>query len=218
MTINWYGQSCFQISSNQGKNNHLSIIIDPFEENIGLKLPRKLEADIALVTHEHSDHNNVKKISGSPFVITGPGEYETKGVCILGTAAYHDNSTGKQKGKTTIYTIETEEIKICHLGNLDQKELSSDQLERISEVDILMLPVGGVFTINAEEAIKIMTQIEPRITIPMHYKVPGLKMKLDGADKFLKALGIKSLHPLPKLSIKKRDIPSEEAKIVVLQP
>lgn len=209
MTINWYGQSCFQISSSQGKNNHLSIVIDPFEENIGLKLPRKLEADIALVSHDHPDHNNIKRVSGSPFLIMGPGEYEIKGTYIMGISG---------EGETTIYTIEAEEIKICHLGDLGQKELSSDQLEKIGEVDILMLPVGGVFTINAEEAIKVMAQIEPKITIPMHYKIPQLKIKLEGLEKFLKALGIKSLPLLPKLSIKKKDISPEEVKIVLLQP
>lgn len=218
MNITWYGQSCFQIFSSQGKNNVVSILIDPFEESIGLKLPRKLEADIVLITHEHPDHNNVKRVSGSPLVITGPGEYEIKAVYIQGINAYHDNSAGKERGKTTIYVIETEEMKICHLGDLGQKELPPEQLEKIGDVDILMLPIGGTFTINAEEAIKIMTQIEPKITIPMHYKLPGLKIKLDGVDKFLKALGIKSLEPLPKLSIKKKDISSEEAKIVVLQP
>ncbi|MBM3250866.1 MAG: MBL fold metallo-hydrolase [Candidatus Nealsonbacteria bacterium] len=219
MTINWRGQSCFQISSSQGKNNAISILIDPFEESIGLKLPRKLEADVVLITHEHYDHNNVKKVSGSPFVIRGPGEYELKGAYIKGIPAYHDNSGGKEKGGTTIYTIDLEDnIRICHLGDLGQKELTPEQLEEISDVDILMLPVGGIFTTNAEEAIKVMSQIEPKITIPMHYKIPGLNIKLEGVDKFLKTLGIKSLEPLLKLSIKKKEISAEEAKIIVLQP
>lgn len=222
MNIIWYGQSCFQISStqgkNQGKNNHLSIIIDPFEEDIGLKLPRKMEADIVLVTHEHSDHNNIKKVSDSPFIIRGPGEYEIKGTFIQGIPAYHDDSQGKERGNITIYTIESEDIKLCHLGDFGQKELTSEQLEKIGGVDILMIPVGGVYTIDAEEAIKIMAQIEPKITIPMHYKLPQLKIKLEGLEKFLKSLGLKSLTALPKLSLKKKDISAEEAKIVVLQP
>jgi len=218
MIINWYGQSCFQIVSNQEKNNHVSIVVDPFDENIGLKLPRKLEADILLVTHEHPDHSNIKKVSGSPFLITGPGEYEIKGVYIKGLSAYHDDSRGKEKGGTTIYTIESEEIKLCHLGDLGQKELTSEQLEEIGDIDILMVPIGGIYTIDSQKAINIMAQIEPKITLPMHYKIPGLKIKLDGLDKFLKSLGIKSLQPLPKLSIKKKDISAEEAKIVVLEP
>jgi len=217
MNIIWYGQSCFQISSSQGKNNHVSIIIDPLGGDIGLKLPRKLEADIVLISHDHFDHNNIKAVSGSPLVIKGPGEYDARGVFIQGISGYHDNSQGAERGNVTIYIIEAEGLRICHLGDLGQKELSSDQLEKIGEVDILMIPVGGVYTIDADEAIKIMAQVEPKITIPMHYQIPKLKIKLGGIDKFLKALGMKSLEPLPKLSIKKKDISSEEAKIIVLQ-
>jgi len=217
MNIIWYGQSCFQISSSQGKNNHVSIIIDPLGGDIGLKLPRKLEADIVLISHDHFDHNNIKAVSGSPLVIKGPGEYDARGVFIQGISGYHDNSQGAERGNVTIYIIEAEGLRICHLGDLGQKELSSDQLEKIGEVDILMIPVGGVYTIDADEAIKIMAQVEPKITIPMHYQIPKLKIKLGGIDKFLKALGMKSLEPLPRLSIKKKDISSEEAKIIALK-
>jgi len=217
MNIIWKGQSCFQIFTNQGKNNLVSIAIDPFSNDIGLRVP-KLQADILLITHDHHDHNNIKAVSGQPFIIKGPGEYDIKEVFIQGFSAFYDDSQGAEKEKITIYTIEAEEIRLCHLGDLGQKELSSEQLEKIGEVDILMIPVGGTYTIDAEEAIKIMSQIEPKITIPIHYKVPNLKVKIDGVDKFLKALGIKSLEPLPKLSIKRKDISQEEAKIIVLKP
>ncbi len=218
MNINWYGQSCFQISSSQGKNNHVSILIDPFEESIGLRLPRKLEADVVLITHNHLDHNNVKAVSGQPFIASGPGEYDIKGICIQGIPAFHDNAQGKERGRTTIYTLEAEEIKLCHLGDLGQKELTPEQLDKIGEVDILMLPVGGFFTIDAQEAIKIMAQIEPKIIIPMHYRIPNLNIKLDDLDKFLKIVGVKKIEPLSKLFIKEKDLPKEEVKIIVLQP
>jgi len=218
MNINWYGQSCFQISSNQGKNNHLSTLIDPFEESIGLQLPRKLEADVVLITHNHLDHNNVKAVSGQPFIALGPGEYDVKGIFIQGIPAFHDNVQGKERGRTTIYTIEAEEIKLCHLGDLGQKELTAEQLDKIGDVDILMIPIGGFFTINAQEAVKIMAQIEPKIIIPMHYKIPNLNIKLDGLDKFLKIVGVKKIEPLSKLFIKEKDLPKEEVKIIVLQP
>jgi len=217
MNINWYGQSCFQISSSQGKDNHLSIVIDPFDESTGLK-PPKLQADILLVTHDHSDHNNVKSVSGSGFVIKGPGEYDVKKAFVQGISGYHDNAQGTQRGSITIYTIETEGIRLCHLSDLGQKELTSDQLDKIGDIDILMIPIGGTYTIDAAEAVKIMAQIEPRIIIPMHYKIPKLKIKLDGTDQFLKNLGIKKPESLPKLSIKKKDISEQEAKIIILQP
>jgi len=217
MQIVWKGQSCFQIITSQGKNHQVNIIIDPFDENTGLRVS-KMEADVLLVTHQHSDHNNVKAVAGSPFFIGEPGEYELKGVFIQGISAFHDSSLGKERGLNTIYTIESEELKVCHLGDLGQKELSPEQLENIGEVDILMIPVGGISTIGAKEAVKIMSQIEPNITIPMHYQIPKLKMKLDSLDKFLKTMGIKKLEAIPKLSIKKKDILPEEAKIVVLEP
>jgi len=215
MQINWKGQSCFQISASQGKNNQVSIVIDPYSEDVGLKVP-KLEADVLLVSHDHHDHNNVKAVGGNPFLVQGPGEYEVKEVFIQGIPAFHDSASGREKGTNTIYTIEAEDLKICHLGDLGQKELTPEQIEKIGEVDILMIPVGGVYTISAKEAVKIMSQIEPSIIIPMHYQLPKLKIKLDGLDNFFKVMGIKKLDPLAKLSIKKKDILSEEAKIIVL--
>lgn len=226
MTINWYGQSCFQIVVSRGKNNQVFIVIDPFDESIGLRVP-KLKADILLVTHNHPDHNNIKAVrpvskeKDSPFLISGPGEYEVKQVFIQGISSFHDNVKGAERGLNTIYTIEAEGMHLCHLGDLGQKELTSDQLEKIGEVDILMIPIGGIYTISAKEAIKVMSQIEPKIIIPMHYQIPKLKIgkgvKLDGLDKFLKALGIKSIEPINKLSIKKKDLSPEEAKIVVFK-
>jgi L-ascorbate metabolism protein UlaG (beta-lactamase superfamily) len=217
MTIIWHGQSCFQISISQAKNNHLNIVIDPFSEAIGLRLP-KLEADILLVSHQHYDHNNIKAVSGSPFLISGPGEYEVKNVFIQGIHSWHDNSQGRERGENTIYTIEAEDLKLCHLGDFGQKELTEEQLEKIGEVDVLIIPIGGVYTISAKEALKIMSQLEPKIIIPMHYHLPKLNIKLDGLDKFLKMVGIKSIEPQPKLTIKKKDISPEEVKIIALKP
>jgi len=217
MHIFWKGQSCFQITTTQGKNNQVNIVIDPFDESLGLRLP-KLEADILLVSHSHSDHNNVKAVSGNSILIEGPGEYEIKEVFIQGISSFHDSSLGKERGLNTIYTIEAEEMRLCHLGDLGQKELTAEQVEKIGEIDILMIPVGGVYTISAKEAMKVMSQIEPSITIPMHYQIPKLKTKLDSLDKFLKTMGIKRIEPLPKLSIKKKEISPEEAKIIILKP
>ena len=215
MQIIWKGQSCFQISASRGKNNQVNIVIDPYSEDTGLKVP-KLEADILLVSHDHSDHNNVKAVGGNPFLIQGPGEYEVKEIFIQGISAFHDSVLGKEKGNNTIYTIEAEDLRICHLGDLGQKELTPEQVEKIGEVDVLMIPVGGAYTISAKEAVKIMSQIEPSIIIPMHYHLPKLKIKLDGIDAFFRVMGIKKLDSLPRLSIKKKDILSEEAKIIVL--
>jgi len=223
MQIFWKGQSCFQIIVTPEKNNPVKIVIDPFSESAGLRLP-KLEADILLITHDHEDHNNIKAIGPStgsgqaPFLIQGPGEYEVKGVYIKGISSFHDEKEGKDRGENTIYVIEVEDLKICHLGDLGQKELTEEQVEGIGEIDILMMPVGGVYTISSKEALKVMSQVEPKITIPMHYALPKLKYKLEGVDKFLKILGIKSVAPEEKLTIKKKDMTEEEARVVVLNP
>lgn len=217
MHITWHGQSCFQIAASPRKGEQVSIIIDPFDDSIGLKVP-SLMADILMVTHDHYDHSNKKAISGVPFLIDGPGEYERKGIFVEGIPSFHDDKEGKERGRNTIYTIEAEEMRICHLGDFGEKELSAEQLEKIGDIDVLMVPVGGVFTIDAKGASKVISQIEPRIIIPMHYLIPKLKIKLDDVDKFLKEMGRKAVTPEPKLLVKRKDLPEEETKIVVLQP
>ena len=217
MTIIWHGQSLFEITTSRGKNNQVNIVIDPFSQEVGLRLP-KLEPNIVLSTHEHYDHNNVKAVGGNYFLIEGPGEYEIKEVFIQGIPAFHDDLQGKERGGMTIFTIEAEELRLCHLGDLGQKELTPDQLEKIGEIDILMIPIGGNYTISGKEAVKIMSQIEPKIIIPMHYALPKLKVKLEGVEKFLKTMGIKKIEPVNKLTIKKKELLEEEAKIIVLKP
>lgn len=216
MKIFWYGQSFFEILANVEKNQ-LKIIIDPFSEDLGLKVP-KLEGDILLISHNHFDHNNKNAVSGNYFLIDKPGEYEIKGVFVEAIPSFHDNLKGKERGENLIFSIEAEDLKICHLGDLGQKELENGQVEKIGQVDVLMIPVGGKYTISFKEAIKIMSQLEPKITIPMHYALPNLKVKLDSVDKLLKSLGIKSLKPEKRLSVKKESLSPEEAKIVLLEP
>lgn len=210
MYISWFGQSCFKI---QGKE--VTIVTDPYDAGIGFKLPRMM-ADILTVSHDHYDHNNVAAISGSPFIINSPGEYEVKKVFIYGISSWHDNKQGAERGPNTIYLIEFEELKIVHLGDLGGP-LTDDQLEKLEGVDILMIPVGGVFTIDAKQAAEVISQVEPRIVIPMHYRISGLKVKLDNLDKFAKEMGIKEGEPEEKFRINKKDLPQEETKVVILK-
>jgi len=230
MQIIWHGQSCFQIIVTRSKGEQSSIVIDPFDESIGLR-PPNLSANILLITHDHNDHNNKAAIKGlsrsaggieEPFLITCPGEYEIKEIFIQGVSAFHDDLQGRERGKVTIYTIEAEGLKLCHLSDLGQKELTPDQLQNLGDIDILMIPVGGVYTISSKEAPKIISQIDPRIVIPMHYQIPKLNPpaggKLEGVEKFLKAMGQKSTELQLKLLIKKKDLPEGGRKIVVLKP
>lgn len=215
--INWAGQSCFQISVSNSRDHLADIVIDPFDQELGLKVP-SFSADILLVTHSHSDHNNVKAIKGTPFIISGPGEYEVKEVFIKGVSAFHDNSEGKERGINTIYTIEAEGLRFCHLGDLGQKQLTDEQLEKIGQIDILMVPVGGTYTISSLEAPKIISQIDPKIVIPVHFQLPKLNLKLDDVEKFLKAMGKNSIVPQDKFTVKSGTLPKDGMEIVVLQP
>jgi L-ascorbate metabolism protein UlaG (beta-lactamase superfamily) len=218
--ITWAGQSCFQISVSNSKDHEADIVIDPFGEDYGIKAPN-FSADILMVTHEHKDHNNIKAIKGEPFLIEGPGEYEIKEVFVQGIPSFHDDRGGKEKGKNTIYVFEAEDLRFCHLGDLGQKQLTDEQLEEIGHIDVLMIPVGGEeYTISATEAPKIISQIEPRIVIPMHYEIPKLKIKLDPVEKFLKAMGKNAgaVVPQEKFLAKESAMPKEGMEIVILLP
>ncbi|HZX50277.1 MAG TPA: MBL fold metallo-hydrolase [Candidatus Paceibacterota bacterium] len=217
MQIVWKGQACFFLAASRGKQEQVRIVIDPYEESIGLK-PPQVEADMVLVTHDHFDHNNAKAVRGEPMVISGPGEYELKGVFIKGIASWHDNAEGKDRGKNTMYVIEAEGLRLCHLGDIGQDELSAEQVGQIGNVDILFIPVGGTYTVAAKGAAKIISQIEPRMVIPMHYALPRLKVKLEPVDEFLKTMGVKNVEPQAKLSLKAKDFSVEEMKVVVLTP
>ena len=215
--IYWAGQSCFQISVSTSKDHSADIVIDPFDEKIGLKLPN-LSGDIVLVTHEHGDHNNVEGVKGTPFVVNGPGEYEIREVFINGISSFHDDQEGKERGLNTIYVFEAEDLRFCHLGDLGQKQLTDEQLEKIDTVDILMIPVGGKYTIDSQAAQKIISQIEPRIVIPMHFSLPKSKIELDEVSKFLKTMGKPSITPIDKLVVKSSTLPKDGMEIVVLNP
>ena len=215
--ITWSGQSCFQIAVSNSKDHSAQIVIDPFDEKIGLKVPN-LSADILLITHDHPDHNNQKAVKGDPFLIDGPGEYEAKGVFIKGISSFHDNEQGKVRGRNTIYTMEAEDLRFCHLGDFGQNQLTDEQVEEIGNIDVLMIPIGGEFTISSQEATKIVSQIGPRVVIPMHYNIPHLKIKLDGVEKFLKTMGKPSVVPQEKLQIKSSALSKDGTEVMVLLP
>ncbi len=212
MIITWCGHSCFKIQNKL--NDGVTVTTDPFDKKIGLK-PPAFESDIVTVSHDHYDHNNVKSLRGNPFVIKTAGEYDVKGVAVHGVESYHDNEEGKEKGVNIIYKISMDDITIAHLGDLGH-ELNEKQLEVLVGIDILFVPVGGKYTLNAKKAVEVVSQIEPRIVIPMHYQIPGLKIKLDGVEKFIKELGIKPTNEV-KLKITKKDLPQEDTELVLLE-
>ena len=201
MDINWLGHSCFRIRGRQAV-----IVTDPFPPDLGYTLG-KLTADIVTVSHQHPSHNYSQGIGGEPKIITGPGEYEIKGVLIIGIATFHDAEGGQKRGKNTIYLMETDGLTVCHLGDLGHV-LTTEQVEEIGDVDVLLLPVAGGSTINAPMAAEVIRQLEPKVVIPMHYKTPVVKRELGQVDSFLKEMGIERPNSQPKLSLNPSNLPT----------
>lgn len=212
MYISWLGHSCFKIQDKNGPDA-ITLVTDPFGKGTGFKIP-SCEADIVTVSHDHDDHNNVEAIRNNPFIIRTAGEYEVKGICIEGVAAHHDEKNGAERGNNIIYRIDMDSVTVVHLGDLGH-ELNSKQVEKLAGTDILMIPVGGKYTLDAKKAVAVISQIEPRIVIPMHYKVDGEKSDIDGLDKFIKEIGI-APRTEDKLKISKKDLPQDEMELVIL--
>lgn len=212
MIITWLGHSCFKIQDKISPDG-VTVVTDPFNKTIGLKVPN-FDANIITVSHNHADHNNVKALRGNPFIINTAGEYDVKGVMIEGIESYHDEKHGAERGDNIIYRIEMDNIIIVHLGDLGHV-LDNKQLEKLVGTDILFIPVGGIYTLDAKKAVEVISQIEPRIIIPMHYKTKNLKINIDGVDKFVKELGIKPTEE-EKLKISKKDLPQEDMELVLL--
>jgi L-ascorbate metabolism protein UlaG (beta-lactamase superfamily) len=212
MIINWFGQSCFKIESEK-----CVLVTNPLDKSSGLKIPR-LSADIVTLS-QTGDKDNAENIKGTdennPFIISGPGEFEIKNVFIYGVAVANNNQTEKN----IIYRFESEGISLAHLGGLNQI-LSNGQLEKFEGIDILMIPVGGNGFLNAKQATELISQIEPRIIIPMCYQLPELsaKNKLETINAFCKEIGICPKETLNKLKISKKDLPQEDLQVIMLQP
>lgn len=222
MEITWYGHSFFEI---QGKipGGKIVIAIDPFDKNIGLS-PKKTKAHILLLSHNHSDHANKDIVSNfpseneqktEPLLIEEPGEYEVKGVKIKGISSFHDKNGGKERGDNTVFIIDIEDIKVCHMGDFGEEELSNEQAKEIIGIDILLIPVGGKFTISGKEAGKIVSQVEPKIVIPMHYKTKELNMDIEDETSFLNFIGVKEKEKIKKLKIQKNELERQEGTKVI---
>ena len=209
MVITWFGHSCFRI---EGKD--ASLLIDPFSKEIGLR-PPKIKDDVVMVTHGHYDHSNLEGLPSESFLIKGPGEYEVKDVFIKGIQSFHDKSQGRERGLNTIYIIKMEDIALVHMGDFGQDALSEEQIDRIGDPDILMVPVGGVYTVNYKEAVEAIRQIEPKVVIPMHYRVPGLKVDIEGPEKFLKEMSLTPEKADKSWKVQKKSLPAEEMKLVL---
>lgn len=208
MEIIWYGHSCFRL-----KTRGAIVLCDPCGKQVGYTIPR-MRADIVTISSDQPDYNNCNLAQGDPRVIRGPGEYEVKGVFITGIA------TAQKKGKTaglprnTLYLFDFDGLTVCHLGGLDHI-LPQTLLEAISDVDVLLIPVGANTTLNANQAAEVIGLLEAKVVIPMHYKTRAVQTKLDPVTKFLKEMGMPDIAPRDSLEIDKSGLPSETQLIVL---
>jgi L-ascorbate metabolism protein UlaG (beta-lactamase superfamily) len=206
--ITWLGHACFRIRGSQA-----TVITDPFPPGLGYTLGKQT-ADIVTISHPHPSHSYDKGISGEYRLVRGPGEYEISGVLILGIATYHDSVKGQSRGKNTIYLMEIDGVPICHLGDIGHVP-SDEQVEEMGNVDVLLLPVGGVSTINAAMAAEAVRKLEPKAVIPMHYKTPQTNRDLEPVDNFLKEMGQTQVEPRPKFTFSRTNLPLTTQVIVL---
>jgi len=206
MDLTWYGLSCFRIT----ERGQATIVTDPFAENIGLPLP-KLKGDIVTVSHQATGHNNIATVNGTQHVLDGPGEYEIGGVFIMGIVSPRES---RDVLRNTMFTYDYNGLTLAHLGDINAM-LTQAQIDALGEVDVLLLPVGGGSTLNAAQAAELVSLIEPRIVVPMHYAQPRLAVELDELDRFLKEMGVTNVTPEVSLRVTNSSLP-EETQVVIL--
>lgn len=208
MEIVWLGHSCFRI-----RGREATVVTDPCPPSSGYNIAKPTAA-IVTISHDHEGHSYRKGVAGSPRIIDGPGEYEVEGVFIVGVPTYHDSRRGEVRGKNLAFILEMEDIRVCHLGDLGHTP-TAEQVEELSGLDILLIPVGGHTTIDGAAAGEIVSLLEPRLVIPMHYRTAASQAPLDPLDRFLREMGVKSYQPQAKLATSRASLP-QETQVVVL--
>ena len=214
MKIKWFGHSCFLLTSADG----LTLLTDPFKTESYLNYPAvQANADIVTVSHEHFDHNHLADITGKPEILRGALDQKTHGIQIRGLSVFHDDVLGKERGLNTIFCVSMDDINICHLGDLGHV-LSAEEISLIGKVDLLLIPVGGVFTVGIDGADKIIGMIMPRITIPMHCKTERCQFLQWSADDFVRGKeGVREAGS-SEIEINVTDMPAEPEIIILKYP
>jgi L-ascorbate metabolism protein UlaG (beta-lactamase superfamily) len=213
MKIKWLGHACFLVTSRSG----LRVITDPYAVGGGIDYsPVRESADVVVVSHDHGDHNNVAAVQGKPEVVKGGGTKTAKGIQFKGIATYHDASDGKQRGANTVFCFTIDDLTLCHLGDLGHV-LGPGQVAEIGTVDIVFVPVGGFFTIDAIVASQVCDQLKPRIAIPMHFKTSKCAYPIAGVDDFLKGKKAVKRAVGSEVEFDHEDLPAA-TEIVLLQP
>jgi L-ascorbate metabolism protein UlaG (beta-lactamase superfamily) len=204
------------------RGKSVTLITDPFSPQPGqpqgepLKLG-KINAPIVTISHSHPGHNFAEGVGGNPRVVRGPGEYEISDVLITGVPSYHDAKRGAERGRNTIYVIHMDDLVICHLGDLGHA-LQEEQLEEVADADILLIPISGPNTLGAAQAAEVISQVEPHVVIPMHYRSStGSGDGPDALDKFCREMGVEAVNVQSKLSILRSTLPVETQVVILSQ-
>jgi L-ascorbate metabolism protein UlaG (beta-lactamase superfamily) len=216
VNIQYYGHSCLKITTKPAGRATEDVVIftDPFDKSVGLRPPQG-HADVVFISHDHRDHNNVDALKDEPIIIDAPGEYSVKGVNAVGIDTFHDKKEGAESGHNTVFIIESEDLRLCHLGDLGT-DLTSSQLDELDGVDVLFVPVGGKYTLDGKEAAELVRKIEPAIVIPIHYKIPGTVLEITDEKKFCNELGNCPQNKVSKLNVKKKDLEGKNMEIVLM--
>lgn len=183
MKLKWYGHSCFGLTFANGT----TLITDPFDDTTGYPLCTA-RADAVTSSHDHFDHNHIASVSGQPAMINTPGAHEIGGVKVTGTASFHDPEGGKLRGRNVIFSIEGDGLKIVHLGDLGHA-LNEEQLSAISGADLMLIPIGGTFTITTAQAVELIAQAKPRTAVAMHFHNAYCQFPITDEKEFIALTG-----------------------------
>jgi L-ascorbate metabolism protein UlaG (beta-lactamase superfamily) len=208
MEITWYGLSCFRLA----ERGMATVVTDPYDHRQAGYEPLKLKADIVTISHDSPGHNYLDAVTGDPYIVTGPGEYEVGSVFITGVqlGGQHD----PVNNRNTIYVFDYNSLTVAHLGDLDRVP-SQTEIEAVGTINVALVPIGSGRGLNASRAAEVISMLEPNIVIPMHYATPDCNIPLDSLSKFLKEMGISEIETLPSFKFSAASLP-EETKVTVL--
>jgi L-ascorbate metabolism protein UlaG (beta-lactamase superfamily) len=207
MEITWYGRACFRL-----KGKEATAITDPCPPATGF-VAGKHDVDLLTISHAHPDHSYTRSISAG-LTLTRPGEYEFHDLLVTGVRTYHDGARGTERGENMIFAVEVDGVHICHLGDLGHL-LTEEQVAELGPIDVLLVPVGGTTTVTPAEATEVVSQLSPKLVIPMHFAIDGASADLMSADTFLHEMSVEPMRQ-PKAVVTPSSLP-DETQVVLLE-
>lgn len=213
MKIRYLGHSSFQLIESTGT----TIVTDPYSSSLGSEMPA-VTADAVTVSHHHYDHDAVERVGGKPLVIDKEGSYELDGVDINSIRSFHDPEGGRLRGENIIFKFSMDGIEVCHLGDIGE-ECSTELIEALLPVDVLLIPVGGTYTIDAEQAKEYVDRIMPDIVVPMHYREKGKKLDVDRVEEFTDLFDEEEVdfEGGSEIDISREDLGGDTTRIIVME-